>query len=413
MPDSYDGIFVDLVVAGTKVRATDYFQSLEVEIPSEGSWTGSLTLFDPDHSYLDSLIYQAGSTTPIDITFGYANDTAKRVALAGTVLKTGVSFQVEGTELSIEMVARGVVNSVLSKKTRSYSEGQTVSSIVAQIADEEGWSVVDSQGRGTIEETSGVTSESLVSTDDSAIKFVRDQLVPQATNAKNQGDYKMFFDRGGVFHFHTKNFLSPKSKKYVVRRAANGEVVSFEPEDTETFAALLGGGNASFVGVDSGGGSASKTTATAATGVDGGGVATTQGSAYNKPPVAGTAYRKPIISRNSDDAKRRARVFHDAARQMAYTATITVRGTADIEVLDYVDVEVINLDGSTHFLSGQFQATQVTHTVGAEGWSTAVQGVRTGLSVTSTGDAQQVTSTYTPSPSSSGSSTTTITVEES
>jgi hypothetical protein len=414
MPDSYDGIYLDLVVAGVKVRATNYFQSLEVVVPSEGSWSGTLTLFDADHDYLDSLIYQAGATTPIDVTFGYANDMTQRVFLAGAVIKTGVDFTIDGTALTIELVSRDLVGSVLDKKNRSFEEGLSVSSIVSTIVEDEGWNTTDFTGGHTIEETEGITTEALVTTDESALKFIRDQLVPQSVNTNGEGDYKLYFDRSGAFHFHTKNFLKPKSKRYIVRRAANGEVISFAPSDTEMFAALVGGGNASYTSLDAKSGASSNTSVTQGGGVDGEGVTTTSGSTYNKPAASGVAYRQAIISRTPDDAKRRAKAFYDRARQMAYTATLDVRGTGDVEVLDYVQVDVVKLDGSLHFLSGKFQVITVTHTIGTEGWKTSFSCTRTGITISEGGEPQEVKSSYDPQTSGQGGQTEqTITVEES
>jgi phage protein D len=376
--DSFTALFVELTLAGQSLKASNYFQSLEIDLVTSGSWTATLGLWDTDTDYLDSLIFNAGGGSPVDITFGYVDDSSTHTLLQGDIIKATPEFTPEGTGLTLDLVARSVVRTVLNKRDYSFPEGSTVSTIVRQIAETEGWTTSDESGAGTIEETSPPLTEPLMATGESAMKFIKEQLLPLATNASGSGGFCAFFDRRGSFHFHSPNFLNPKSTRFIFARGNQGQVISFAPADTEIFAALIGGSSGSHASVDSRSGTTTETETTQENAEAG----TPAGSSYNQElpeePEA-VAYRSAVISRSQEESEARATALHDSARRMPYTAELEVHGTNKVEALDYVNIDYFKTNGQRHYLSGQFQVIKISHDFGDSGWHTKFELSRTGV----------------------------------
>jgi hypothetical protein len=376
--DSYSGIFMDILLGGKSLKATDYFQALEISMHVGKAWTGTLTLYDTEGDYLDNLIFQSGYHALIDITFGLVTDPASHGVYHGSVLSVTPDFTPEGTTVVIEMIAKPLVGSLMSRENYSFPDRQKASAIVKKIADSEGWTTTDPQGNYTIEETEAELEFPLSANGESAYKFIKETIVPQAVSVKGKGDYKAFFDRKGAFHFHNPDFIEAHEIYYTFARGANGVVISFSPSDTGIFASLLGGGNAVYSGVDAKKGASTENTSDAATGMDGEGRSTHDGATASKAGAEGVSHREQVIARTEGESERRAKTLHDKASSLLFSAELMVHGTHGVEMLDFVTVDYIKKDGQKHFMSGKFRVQGLTQEVGSSGWETKMDLTRMG-----------------------------------
>jgi hypothetical protein len=378
--DSYTGIFVDILLNGQELKSTEYFQSLEIVMGVGKAWTGTLSLFDAEGDFLDNLIFSSGYHSSVDITFGLSTDPTSHGTYHGSILSATPEFSLEGTTLEIQLITKPMVGSLLKRENYHFKENMKVSAIVKEICSKEGWDTTDPHSNNTIEETKDALEFPLSANGESAYKFIKETLLPQAVNTKGKGGYKAFFDRKGGFHFHTPDFAHANEKHYTFARNASGVVVSFAPTDTGVFASLLGGGNASVEGVDARKGASTQNTADSATGVDNAGHTTFDGATATKSGAAGVAHRELVVARTEKETERRAKSMHDTATELFYSAELMVHGTHEIEILDFVVVDYIKKDGGKHFLSGRFKVFGLTQTVGQEGWETKMELHRGGVS---------------------------------
>jgi len=109
----------------------------------------------------------------------------------------------------------------------------------------------------------------------------------------------------------------------------------------------------------------------------------------------------PVRGRNDAESASLASTIHAALREVNYEATLVVRGTHKVHVLDFIQFEYYQSAVTTvqpHYMSGIFQVLGMTHNVDEGGWTTTFKVFRqafpiAALSSASTGDTNTLTGT--------------------
>ena len=394
-------LFIEMTLfsGGTAVplRSDQFFQSLEIEEVSGGSWIGTLVLFDREGDFLESLVIAAGLDRYLKLRFGRGDAfPTEPLEYEGGIVTYEPTFEPHGITLTIELVARPVLPSMADKKIRSFESGLLVSEMVEQIADDRGWEAF-------IEPTNEGVAEPFSSTGESDLQFISEQLRPQAVNAAGEGGYVFFFDEKNQMHFRTPDYLSPEVHAFTYARAIAGDVISFAPADVSLFGKLMGGGNTSFGGAGSLLGSSTQRTSSVVGGVGSGGSPVQSDSGAKADYGTGTHAYVDLATRDPAELARLAQARFDEFRRYEYQGVLQVHGTHRVRMTDYVQIDYVKSDGRLHYLSGRFQVFRRKHTVDTSEWVTEYEVLRSGIA--NVEGTVSVSSTQVNSPPASSGST--------
>ena len=359
-----------------------FLQSIEVEITSGGSWTGTVVLFDNEGDFLEKIVIAAGLDRMFDMQWGWALDDTVQRTFKGSILHYQPEFLPNGIALTLELAAAPVLTAVADKRIRSFKEGLRASEIVQQIADDRGWMTTDLSGRTTIEPTEPPLETPFNSRGESDIKFIKEQIVQQAVNQQGEGSYLFRFDESGSVHFRTPNYLQPVTHLVRYLRDGTGDLISFSPSDNSLFGTLMGGGNSVFAAAASSQGGQSQVNSIGA-----GGVAESPGAATNPVDSAsrpsfgqGVNAYVNMVARTPEELERAARARFDTFRRHAYKARAVRRGDHRAVMSDYLNIEYVLRTGALHYLSGLFQIFKIKHTLGVgQDWVTEYELLRSGV----------------------------------
>jgi hypothetical protein len=348
------------------------------------------------------------------------NYPARAITYTLSVTKVLPTFTPNGVGLTLE-VTQAVLDTdgvptialqamILNKDDntmpRKWAAGKKASEIVAEIATYMKWVAP------VIETSEGTLDEMAIPADQTYMTFIRDTLLPRTVNSRKER-YVFYFDTSNVLHFHSARNASPGvlRRAYRMFRDQKGEVISFDPADATLFTSLAGSQSV-MESFDSTTGTATHRVADASTGVDGAGVGrTVTGEEGYIPKVEsqkadGTRVAKPtavvpVRGRNDAESASLASTIHAALREVNYEATLVVRGTHKVHVLDFIQFEYYQSAVTTvqpHYMSGIFQVLGMTHNVDEGGWTTTFKVFRqafpiAALSSASTGDTNTLTGT--------------------
>jgi len=403
-PDSYAPIIADvafLVPSGSStgvaidIPAANYLQSIETDEFSDGAWTAKLTLFDPDETYLTSLLFLTGANQKITFRFGWDQGSTAIANLplyVGQVCKVSLNPMPEGLSMEFEIVGADSLTNVLDKtlEPRSFPAGMTATDIFRKIAAANNWVTRDpkspntpanyagtvAQFGATVEETAGTFPDAFQLTKESHISFIRETLIPRSANS-NGDHFIFFFDRGNVAHFHSVKHSTQRgaaytlAAEYIYARDPQGEVIEFKPADDLFSVLLLGGGNAKYVGKDAAGGERIEVDTTSGSGAPGAKQTIVGNTIGRGPTVAGiTNALIALPARDNTVLKAMAAAQFSRLSTAAYTASLSVRGTHAVQVNDIIKVRYIQKDGNDHWSSGFFFVASVHQTYGTDGWTT-------------------------------------------
>lgn len=385
-PDSYAPIVAELAITTEAGRVplavTEYLQGIEVELTSQGSWKGKIDLFDAVGDYLESLVLSAGSGRLVDFRFGWDNGSINELPqFTGSILQYHPKFTVEGIALEIEVISDSVLTAVMDKVPRNFPANMTATEIFLKIAKARGWQTDAEPSDGRLSE--------FTTRGESDVKFIVDQLLPQAKNSRGES-FRFFFDVNDIAHFHS--FMrsdEPHYKlaaEYIFAHDANGEVISFEPSDNVFQALMMGGGTGEFVAANSNSGTSAREPATDKAGVKGTQI-TSPSDATARPPTPPTNHFRTLVpSRDPDELRRRAQVIWSNWSRVAFTADLVVRGTHAVEPFDFISVRYVKKSGEDHYMSGTFLVLNVSHSFGTSGWTTSMKLARDGMKVVAGAD---------------------------
>src|SRR4051812_34452874 len=121
-----------LISGGTTIplRTDQYLQGIQIELVCGGAWTGTVSLFDRQGDYLESLIVEAGTSRAIEIGFGRgAAYPGENITFRGSITRYKPSFDHAGVHVEIDCVAAGTLETVLDRKILAFADGQKISDI--------------------------------------------------------------------------------------------------------------------------------------------------------------------------------------------------------------------------------------------------------------------------------------------
>jgi hypothetical protein len=368
-----------------RIPAQEFVQEFEVESSTKSAYSGSITLFDEGDT-LENLFLASGLNRKVKFRWNWSDlGLASAPLFVGSILRYTPTFMPQGIQFVLEIVPTSLLDAAVDKRVRSFPAGTLVSDIVLQIADERGWSTVDARGNPTVEPTGLSIDQPFSTTDESDVRFINEQLRPQAVNAAGVGGYRFFFDTFGAVHFHTKTFLTPRLRSYVFGRDSAGEVLSFTPTDTSALAMLAGGGNAVFRGQSSLNGAPVAKDAGATTGLEDQ-PDLVEESATASPDFGNTTHSSiNVMTRDVGELERMAKDARERARDFYFMSELQVMGTHDVELFDYIGVTYFRRNGQPHYMSGRFRTLKIQHSYSAGGWITTFGGARDGLRPTEEG----------------------------
>lgn len=378
---------------GQSILPQEFLQSIELDLFGSGGWAGGLKFFDRLGGVLENLVISSGSKRELAFRFGWDNTGGiKNLPLFNSqIVKLTPTFTPEGVELDFQVVDLLTGGAVANKKVRQFPEGKTASAMFAELAKDRGWVTKDEKG-STIEESTFKSTTPITSDDESDIRFIKYQLLPLATNADGKG-FRFFFGADNTAHFHSLDFRLDSegaayqiSAEYIFGRDSMGEVISFSPSDDIFTGILAGGGEATFLSIDSSKGTVTRIPAKHNEGPEGVNLTVKNDAAYTSPvpqPNANEPHAKvDVITRDVGELEVRANSIWSVLKQTSYTAELVVRGTHAIQFYDYINVRYIKSDGQDHYLSGIFLVVGAKHFFDNGGWKTTCKLVREGFKKT-------------------------------
>lgn len=368
---------IDLLSAGQTVPLPfrDFLTEMEVEIVSGGAWTAKIMLFDHLGDRLEKILIAAGRDRDINFKFGWDDPNVPfQREFAGSVIQYMPEFMPHGVILNLEVIARSAFKQVVDKKIRSFAEGLTISEMVAAIVEDRGWTAI-------IEDTDGKMEQPFSSKGESDLNFIRSTLLPHAVNA-NGSDFVARFDEEDTFHFHSPTFQGAgplKQHTYRFTRDISGDVIAFIPQDNQLFGVLFGGGNSLYSSPNSGTGGQEEQQTAQGEGLNGAGPPAVVDASSQLDMGPGVHSFNNIVARDPMEVERLTRSRFAEMRRYAFKANLRVHGTHRARVHDYINVDYTKVDGTPHYLSGNFQVFKIKHTVGVGlGWTTEFEMLREG-----------------------------------
>jgi len=349
---------------------------MEVDITSRGSWTASIKLFDNQGDRLEKILIAAGKDRDIDFQWGWDDPVVSfQRKFLGSVTQYVPEFMPHGVLLNLEVVGRSAFQQVIDRKIRSFEEGMTISDIVRAIAGDRGWTSV-------IEDSEGTSEQPFSSKGESDLSFIINTLLPHAVNA-NGSDFKARFDENDVFHFHSPGFQGStplNQHTYRFTSDVSGDVISFVPQDSQLFGTLYGGGNSLYSSPNSAMGGQEEQKTDQGTGLSGIGTPAAVDASSQIDMGDGVHSYNNITARDSAEVERLTKARFADMRRYAFNAHLRVHGTHRARAFDYINVDYTKTDGTTHYLSGNFQAFRIKHVVGVGiGWTTEFELYRQGI----------------------------------
>jgi len=378
----------------------DYLQSFEVEVKAGGAWTGTMVLFDRQGSFLEDIILAAGVAR--SLVFRWDWDSASGLTEAPSwvagITKYSPAFTAEGVTLTLELTSNSALSSTINrdtpdKVTWGYRAGFKMSQMVLALANKFGWPT-EKNGKSTIEFNDPVLERSVSNSNAmSPVRFVREKLLPNATEEPNSEHYVFYFDSEGTVHYHTPRFLNDEAtgtyQLFRFARDAMGDVISFEPEDDTLAAAINGAGNCTFEGIDSLEGTRLSQGVSQTEGVEGTNRIISADSAYVTDLGDGQLRRIQITERTREEFRRRLAAHYDKLAWSTIRATLRVLGTHSVDMMEPLRVEYLKQNGQQHYLSGLYHVYGIKHTFDSGGWVTEYELLRRGRGWTPDNPAEQ------------------------
>lgn len=370
MPNIDAQPLVDLYIEGNKVRTENYLQSLQVR-KKLGFLEGTVTLFDPAWTYLESFILDKGRKTKMKLSYGWSDNMSNLVEV--TLFKYRPTFEDNGIKLEIDFILRQSYAATV-KRNVTFDRKKRISDIVQEIANKNGW-------EAEIEPTRGTFDQPLAQRDLSDIAFIKNVLMNKAVNGSGVGGYRLNFE-GNKLYFHTPGFGKTKVyKTYVVNRDPNGEVISFSPRDQVGEMALLGARNLKIISFDP------REKETLSYKIDhetspealkrqGGKVSAINDGDYVSLP------NRVIHSADTtqDELERHGIVRWCDVAVNNYEASATLMGDPFIPVFSNLEFIVVTTQGQVHYLSGNYQVKEVTDDIENGEFTSSVEMFRTSSS---------------------------------
>ncbi len=366
-----------------EIPSHEFLQSFEVRFSDESAVFGTLSLFDFEGDYLESLFLAEGTSRRVLLRWGWddGRGITQQPQFVMSITKYTPTFMPEGVELQLDLTAVKAAEQVSDKKSRSWPAGKTATEIFLEIAAERKWTLVDRFGRNTVETSDGFLPE-ISQGGESDMNFIRKVLLRKAVNVGKRS-FRFFLDKDEVVHFHSDTFGPRVAVTYNFARDAMGDVISFAPTDESLFNRLQGSGNAVYVAVDSAEGTKTEIKTTDTGGLPDAEKVVHPDSAYITDHPGDRKARIAVTAITPEELSHKAAHQVDRLRTSEFSADLMVKGTHAPQALDYVTVNYYKHDGQIHYLSGTFLVKEIVHTVDSSSWQTAMTLLRAGKRATS------------------------------
>lgn len=355
------------------IPAGEFLVSLSITLKGGGAWDGALVLFDPSGNGLENMLQTAGNFKRIRLQWGWLDGTGQQTdpTWEGTVAKVVPNYTEAGTTLTLELVASGVYSMSVEKSSTYAAKGAKVDEIVKAQARKYGMRT-EVDGVATVQTPE---NNKLTAPINRAERNVWEYLKELGNRSFGADKFEVYVDAQNVLHFHDKFFNKPDVRAaYIFARDAFGEVISFSPEDDSLMAALKGAQKAEYTCIDSFRGLRLSTSSdvnfipeTSFSGKPKVGPDESYGNVISD----GTTFKQHIVARTKEEYDEKLMQAINAARSQPIKATLEVKGTQSVNLMDYVRVTYYMPDGQEHFLSGAYRADEVNHEITASGWTTA------------------------------------------
>lgn len=376
--------------AAVVIPATEHFLSLSISRKAEGAWRGSMVLFDKNTTFIDDIILGLGPEGRLRIRWNWDGPGGSNLAAADTYIarlhKPMPKYTIDGLTMTVELMSADIYTQQFHRKPRSYPEQTKLSAIVADIAEDRGWRLVDDDGNPTVEESDEPVVGPFSTNGETDFAFIRHQLLPYAVN-EQKDRYLFYFDQDKtgtpIVHFHSSAYQRGKAggesvaATYLFSRDAFGEVIEFEPQDRTFEAAFAGAANSEVTGNDTMRGQPSNNPTDAERGDAESNRRIHQDERFKLAAPAERQAKIGMITRTEAELKQKAQHRYSRVNEMGQRAVMTVMGTHAVRVLDYVDVQYLRSDGRPHHMSGVYRVYEVEHEVGGT-WQTTFNMARQG-----------------------------------
>lgn len=346
-------------------------------ISSDASQIAVFNIYDDTALLVDNEI--AKGNMELEFSYGYSSGESSKT-YRGTVARYTPSFTSAGVELKIEAVAPASI-SLTKTGIKDYS-GLRIHEIVESICKEEGWKV------GTIVECEPVyenpekglkreNEKNFLRENQASRVFIEEKLVPLAKAERTgEGDFTFFLEDSGesgqTASFRPKNWGEDPSKDFDFVIGEDSEtIISFEPRFDSVLMSLKGSNQVDIVSVDP------YTNEEVKVSVGSEDKAVSGNRTYD----TGIRRVTGVSSSSEDELVKMANNLHSKAKNLAYPATLLIKGDPTIEPLEVISIVVLTRDGLLHHSSGAYIIISAEDTIENGIFCTKLELIRNGASL--------------------------------
>lgn len=400
MPESLRNLILSVTItlpggARIPVPTDSYFKSADVQVIAQAdsravmaTCGGTITLYEADIDdprfipFLETLFFAVGQNFGLEMQWKF--DDGKPLSDAPLylfdVLKVRPDFVAGGTIYTLEMGPKGgtlALAATAKGPHTGFASGTRITDIVRTLATDYGWKTQINSGsisKSTIEDSKTVLKEEAQIINNGHIDFISG-LRGKVVNDRGR-PYLFFFDQAGAIHFHSDTYFATSTKSYTFRDV-DGEILSFSVDNDSIRAAFAGGGNAEYIGSDAASGTFSKVTATVKSGLDVSQINAWAGATYVVEAVK-DATRKAVIVRTRAELQDIATAEYNKRNASTFKMRLEVLGTHDLIPCGFVTINRLRLNGTLHYVSGDYFIVSLHHSLSGNRWTTNAEGQRQG-----------------------------------
>lgn len=294
------------------------------------------------------------------------------------------NFSGGGVEVTIEGVTKGLT-AMTTPKSSTYS-GDTIDTIVENIAKEEGWVI------GYIEKCASVSdgsnsNKTFIRSNMDAITFITSELIPYAKSADTgECGFSLYFKdnnpgKGATVYFCPPNWRGAGSSdeypeyEFEVFGDNYGNVLNFEPENSGLLTAVLGSSSVDAQSIDTLKNEMFHVT------VD---KDSNSNRAVLGEKTMDVSQYKAIVGSSSSTADELENMsaslwYHNASQ--SYPATLQIIGDPGVEPQTYITVLAMLRNGVPHHTSGIYLVSSVTDEITGGSFTTTLNLIRNGINL--------------------------------
>jgi phage protein D len=351
-----------IVINGNEIPSHQYLVSLEVKKDGAG-YEGSIELYDPDWTVVESIILEKGVDTVFDITYGWDKDTSTQ--FSARLINYEPTFSEDGVHLNIEFLPGDRIP-LREKNSVVWSSDLRISEIITTIAAKNGWGL-------NIEPTLGTFSKPFIQNNVSDMYFIQKSLMPFAKNVHGNGGFQLNV-QNNVLSFHTSGFRQESIyKTYYIQRGRINEVKSFSVSENTADVAQCGGNKVTAVGFDPVEKKSIKGVASykIPSGMTLDGTKIPSVIPFERPQADLCVIHRPFHSQS--EAEDFAKIRYTTYSQYNFNATMDIMGDPNVPLFALIEIIILTPSGIMHYLSGVYTVQSITDKIGAGDYTTSLE----------------------------------------